>query len=72
MKIQKAKLEVARMEKEKGSCEGWVCFGKAASLIMREGKKSLQVNNSHAIDFSSSSAPHQSCCKINHSAGNLK
>lgn len=43
-----------------GSCEGWVCFGKAASLIIREGKESLQVNNSHAIDFSSSSAPHQS------------
>lgn len=31
MKIQKAKLEVARMEREKGRCEGWVCSGKAAS-----------------------------------------
>lgn len=39
---RKTKWEVARIEQEEGSCEGWVCFVKTASLIAGKGKKACK------------------------------
>lgn len=43
---------MARGEEEKGGCKESVCFGKAASLIIRE--RSLQMSSRHAFSWNSS------------------